>query len=54
MNERRVSGASLAAAEKIWEDLADRSGFSDDVDAETVKGILDCWAAIIEEEVEAS
>lgn len=40
--------ASLAAAEKIWEDFADRRGFSDDVDAETSKDIIDCWADIIE------
>lgn len=47
-----MSGSSLAAAEKIWEDLTDRSGFSDDVDAKTAKEIIDCWAAIIEAEVE--
>ncbi len=34
-------------AEKIWDDLTDRSGFCDDVDVETRNQIIDAWTEII-------
>lgn len=49
------TGSELTAAEKIWNDMADRSGgdaFLGDIDVETRDEMIAAWNRIIEEAAE--